>query len=56
MRPVRHSEELPVPKYPENLLATTTLIMIEVTDSKKEAMLIAIRHLQQAVPNMNSIY
>jgi len=31
----------------------TTLILIKITDSKKEAMLIAIRHLKQVVPQMN---
>jgi hypothetical protein len=31
----------------------TTLILIKITDSKKEAMLNAIRHLKQAVLHMN---
>jgi len=48
-----NSEELPVPKPPEIwLLAMITLILIKITDSKKEAMLIAIRYLKQVVPQM----
>jgi len=31
----------------------TTLILIKITDSKKEAMLNAIRHLKQVVLHMN---
>jgi hypothetical protein len=42
IRPVPHSEELPVTKPLENLLAMTTLILMKIADSKKGAMLIAI--------------
>jgi len=47
MRPVSHSEELPVPKSPENLMRT--LIQM-ITDSKKGKMLNANQHLKQVVP------
>jgi len=43
MRPVPHSEELPVPKPPENLfLMMISLILIEIMNSKKGTMLTAI--------------
>jgi hypothetical protein len=35
MQPVPHTEKLPVPKSLENLLAMTTLILTNITDSKK---------------------
>jgi hypothetical protein len=58
MRPVPHSEELPVPKPPENLdfLAMTTLILPKIMDSKKRTMLTVIQHLKQVVPHLNPIY
>jgi len=57
MRPIPHSEELPVPKPPENpTLAMTTLILMKITDSKNGTMLIAIQHLKQALPHLNPPY
>jgi hypothetical protein len=56
MKSIPHSEEFPVPKPPENLLAMTPLILITITDSKKGKMLLVIRHLKQAVPHLNHIY
>jgi hypothetical protein len=54
MRPVLHSEGLPVPKPPENLtFSDDTLILMKIADSKKETMLIPIRHLKQVVPHLN---
>jgi hypothetical protein len=39
MRPVPHSEELPVPKPPENLTFNDdTLILIKIADSKEGTM------------------
>ena len=52
-----NSEELPVPKPPENpTLAMTTLILMKITDSKNGTMLIAIQHLKQALPHLNPPY
>jgi hypothetical protein len=56
VRPAQHSEELPVPNPPENLLAMTALVLMKITDSKKEKMLIAIRHLKQGVHHLNPNY
>ena len=53
MRPVRHTR-CPYQSLRKIwLLAMTTLILIKITDSKKEAMLNAIRHLKQVVLHMN---
>ena len=42
MRSIPHSEELPVPKPPENLLVMTPLILIKIRDSKKGPILLVI--------------
>jgi len=56
MRPAQHSEELPVPHPPENLLVMKTLVLMKITDSKNGTMLIVIRHLKQVVHHLNPNY
>jgi hypothetical protein len=56
MRPLLHSKELPVPKPPKNISAMTTLRLMMITDSKTWTLLIAIRHMKQAVVHFNPIY
>ena len=51
MRPVSQSEELPLPKSPENLtFSGETLIQMKITHSKKGKMLNANQHFKQVVP------
>jgi hypothetical protein len=42
MRSLPQSEELPVPKPPENILAMITLTLKKITESKKGTILTAI--------------
>jgi len=55
MWPVPHSEHS-VPKPTEIwFLVMTTLILMKITDSEKETMLIAIRPFKQVVPGLSTI-
>ena len=55
MRPLPLSVELPVPKPPENILATTSLLLMKITNSKNGTKLIAVRHMEKVV-NCKPIY
>jgi hypothetical protein len=57
MRPIRHSEELSLPKPPENLsFSDDNSDSDEDYRSKKGAVLFAIQLLKQVVPHLNSVY
>jgi hypothetical protein len=54
---ISHGEELPIPQPPEiGLLAMKTLILAKITNNKKGTILMAMRHMKQGVPHLNSFY